>query len=489
MQILDNVVGVVFATGFRPFPSLSFLPPEVLSSLEYTEDDSYLTIVLDDKGVSHTNIPDLGFVGFYRGAFWGVAEMQARSLAEKWMRYEQQPFESRSQPRSPSMSLATFNTGINTNTSNSQGNEPVRQKYYELRKADPKLERAQFPMGDYVGLMESFARELGIKRIDVTPEKEEERTGPVAPARYQTLPVGSVKNNNNSQIRQLAQRDAELTLQTLRATLSPEYTSESRQYATSKAIFQAFQGHWAFKRRIMTTVIDTNDSSQSPNNEFPRDEHISGTATFHPRYPTATSYDSEYLYMETIQQQRSPSPAQTVRSETSGNGTYSSNNASFAAPKSVFRFREVGEPGVDGVASHIGVWTLSNINTDSKSNKNGDGDYAKSNFSHHLHVCWRTSESTAQRDNWEIEAVGRSQPPNQGRPASALASVDDGTTVNYSHIYTVTFQGVYIVSWKVKVVLALDEKEAETRKGNQSAGLDRLVVVEETVYRRGTEHK
>jgi hypothetical protein len=160
--VLDDVAAIVLSTGFSPSDSLSLLPEQILSLLEHSSEDSFFPIILDSKGCMHSDIPDLGFVGLYRGPYWGVMEMQARILAQHWSSYASS--ESCQLLQNPSKCLEE------------------RQHLLELRQADPKQFRAQFPMGDYVGLMESFARDLGITRFELP--NFEERSGPAIPARY-----------------------------------------------------------------------------------------------------------------------------------------------------------------------------------------------------------------------------------------------------------------------------------------------------------------
>ncbi|PKX94191.1 uncharacterized protein P174DRAFT_389324 [Aspergillus novofumigatus IBT 16806] len=239
---LYDVAGIVLATGFTPFPSLAFLPEDVLSALEYSPDDSFFPLILDGKGTTNANIPDLGFVGFYRGPYWGVMEMQARSLAQTWTR-------------------ADTEHGVQFSRKEQEGRAQERQKVREYRNADPDLHRGQFPMGDYTGLMESFARDLGICRAPL-PELNE-RPGPVAPARYAMSRPGSA--------------DIQTSLQALQETLRPR--SGSASPAVAMAIFRGLHGSWDFTR-------------------CGQDGVSSGISTFSPRYPSSPAYEKEYLYEE-----------------------------------------------------------------------------------------------------------------------------------------------------------------------------------------------
>ncbi|OXV12061.1 hypothetical protein Egran_00176, partial [Elaphomyces granulatus] len=290
--IVEDIAAVVFATGFTPFDSLSFLPKNVLGLLEFSE-DTFFPIILDRKGSMNTRIPDLGFVGMYRGPYWGVMEMQARSLGQIW-----------TQASAGGSHLAT--------QSPSEDGEAERQLFRDLRCANREISRPQFPMGDYVGLMESFARDLFIHRYD-HPGKDE-RSGPVAPARYQLLPL-------ESHIRVRSEAETVATLSSMQAVLSGSSEDSVNRGMTAKAIFRALQGHWKFSR-----VLKESSDSELGNNE----SSVSGAAFFHPRYPTDPHYESEYLYEE---------------NETQPAGHKS---------RSIYRLCNVVQHG----QAHIGVWTV-----------------------------------------------------------------------------------------------------------------------------------
>lgn len=211
MLKLDNVAAIVFATGFTPFESLFFLPEEVLQSLEYTENDTVFPIVLDEKGVWNPEIPDLGFVGMYRGPYWGVMEMQARSLARQW-------------------------SGQVDN--NSTNNDITKVK--DLRTTSS---RAQFPMGDYVGMMETFAREMQIPRKSLQ-DYITERTGPVIPARYfESTSTNENDDSSNSMVTSLRNL--------LLDRAEPTSNHKEQQRGLSKAILRALHGHWRYERELL----------------------------------------------------------------------------------------------------------------------------------------------------------------------------------------------------------------------------------------------
>lgn len=244
-KTLNDIATIVMATGFTPFESLSFLPSEVLQGLEYTGDDTFLPLVLDKGGTMRSEIPDLGFVGFYRGPYWGVIEMQARFLSEEWAGQQ-----------------------VNSTQTGDQ-----RESVRTLRHPDTSPRRGQFPMGDYVGLMESFARDLHLRRTEMLGG--DGRSGPVIPARYvhdhSVLP---------SQKFTTANAEVQRTLDSLHAALKPE--SEAAQAGAALAVFRALHGTWRFLQKIPTAG----------------QERWFGTKTFHPRCPSSPGYDHEYVCEE-----------------------------------------------------------------------------------------------------------------------------------------------------------------------------------------------
>lgn len=248
---LENIASIVMATGFTPFESLSFLPQDILSTLEYTTNDSFLPLVLDQGGSLRSEIPDLGFVGYYRGPYWGAMEMQARFLGKTWARENQE--------------LATA--------------ESQMQNIRLLRQPTTRTWRGQFPMGDYVGLMETFAKDLGIERITL---QDIEGSGPVIPARYiyNDLPPTDGQKHDIENLK--GDHDTNSTLNSLSLTglcdIGDANTPDS-QASIATAIFRALHGKWKFTKRGYIG-------------------EISGTVKFHPRYPTDPAYDREYVCEE-----------------------------------------------------------------------------------------------------------------------------------------------------------------------------------------------
>lgn len=286
-KTVDNVETAVMATGFTPFESLSFLPGDVLSALEYTTNDPFLPLVLDKGGTLRSEMPDIGFVGFYRGPYWGVMEMQARLLGEAWAGKSQQALHTENQ----------------------------REGLRVLRHPTLNSRRSQFPMGDYVGLMESFAKDLGINRTGLS--SDDGQSGPVVPSRYlhdQT----SCTVPDQYQITRNA--EAQRTLNSLQSAFVNEHSTA--QAAAASAIFRALHGTWKFSQWVSAADKSTR----------------AGSVAFHPRYPSILAYDREYVCEEFLE------PNSTDNDLVSG-----------WRAVSIFRLSEAGTARAN---ARIGIWTL-----------------------------------------------------------------------------------------------------------------------------------
>lgn len=239
-QIIDDVAAVILATGFDASPSLNFLPKEILDHLSFDESSSEIPLVLSVHSTVNAKIPSLGFVGFYRSPYWGVMEMQARFLGKLW-------------------------SGDAQAQKTLESDETLNQ-LVQLR-TDPRI--AQFPMGDYAYLMESFATAVGIQRQE--SHDPEARTGIVLPSRYLYSHASSTQKEQ-----------AALALSIIDST----FDASSRGAFVAKAIFRSLQGTWTLSRTLKSAL------STFPSGTF------TGTAQFLPRFPTDPSFDSEYLYIE-----------------------------------------------------------------------------------------------------------------------------------------------------------------------------------------------
>lgn len=125
---LRDIDRIILCTGYRC--NLDFLSTEMLQALEY-DDSSQTPLVLFHEAL-HPDLPGLGFVGMYKGSYFGVMELQARLIAAQM-----------------SGQLDLDETTVR------HGIEEARA----TRTANPQ---AQFPHFDYVGMMDGIAELVGL---------------------------------------------------------------------------------------------------------------------------------------------------------------------------------------------------------------------------------------------------------------------------------------------------------------------------------------
>ncbi|KAL4786123.1 hypothetical protein BJX76DRAFT_322602 [Aspergillus varians] len=265
MTPVNEVAAIVVATGFKPSNSLAFLPQDVLSTLEYSKEDHFLPLILDTLSTAHSEVPDLGFVGFYRGAFWGPAELQAQSLAQTWATVDLE---------------STVPISLSAEEQLSRAIE--RQRVRDLRNTRPITRRGQFPLGDYVGLMGSLSGRVKRPRLplEIDPSTGVQLVGPVVPARYPPVSVDGDPEGS----KRPAQKEVEITMKALNGTLLAE--PDRSCVGTAAAIFRALHGQWTFER-VAAARVDEGKEVRS-----------SGKTTFHPRYLSCPDYEAEYLSEE-----------------------------------------------------------------------------------------------------------------------------------------------------------------------------------------------
>ncbi|KAM3509473.1 hypothetical protein MY11210_006322 [Beauveria gryllotalpidicola] len=231
---IEDVAAVILATGFDPEPCISFLPKDVLSTLKYSPAHPALLLALSFHGTHHPDVPSLGFVGFYRGAFWGVIQMQARLLTALWS------------SNGPS---ATLRERL--------AQDGCIQRTLDLRD-DPR--QSQFPMGDYQFLMQDFAEALS---LEITPRQAVDAPNlttnglPLeifAPCRFSPANEDGEHNANAKKLN----NDAAAVLRA--ALTTPRFVA--------RAVFRSLLGTWKLERTL-TSKLPTHPSG-----------HFSGTAQF-----------------------------------------------------------------------------------------------------------------------------------------------------------------------------------------------------------------
>lgn len=120
---------VVWATGYHA--SLPFMGESVKSAINYDEDDQFMPALLHEA-VWPRDVDGLAFVGFYRGPYFAVMELQARWVAGVFA------------GEIPSPQPDEIENGI--------------ADAKRLRNLDP---RPQFPYGNYVEFADRLARKVG----------------------------------------------------------------------------------------------------------------------------------------------------------------------------------------------------------------------------------------------------------------------------------------------------------------------------------------
>lgn len=241
---IENIGAVVYATGYSPEAALQLLHPQLRESMQYDPDSMRLPLILEQWQTSTQRHDNMALIGFYEGPYWPMMEMQVRLITARW-------FDEKTIPQKP---------------------QEEAEKLLELRKAmqERQFDVPQYWFGDYLGYLEELSSELQLRRND---GPFAEREGAVSPARY------------------LAPADDKVEADKIMTDMHQVWTAcrEEGKYIP-RAVFRALHGAWTLHRRITST------KGAYPSGVF------SGTASFHPRFPTADksgqTFDLEYLYIE-----------------------------------------------------------------------------------------------------------------------------------------------------------------------------------------------
>lgn len=240
-KTIEDVNAVVECTGYKPATALSYLPEDVKSALHFDVSSNRLPLMIEKWQTMSSQVPDLSFIGFYEGPYWGIMEQQARLTADRWSNLTsehqpERPFESQESLHSLRLAMVS-------------GGQDIPQYWF----------------GDYLGYMEEIARSLKLRRNDGAFDV---RTGCVVAARY-LAPGDHVS-------------EADKTMQDLHET----WQACQRGRYVPRAVIRALHGRWKLNRTI-----------NSANASYPTGRFV-GEASFHPRSPTAKGFGLEYLYIE-----------------------------------------------------------------------------------------------------------------------------------------------------------------------------------------------
>ena len=119
---------LILCTGYRP--CLDFFSPDILKELSHQAEDLFCPIILH-RSIFHPSLPNLAFIGMYRGPFWTIIELQSRWIASIFAGLSSVP------------SLAIQQQGLEIE--------------HQIRVQQP---RTQFPHGDFVGSAHDLAKEV-----------------------------------------------------------------------------------------------------------------------------------------------------------------------------------------------------------------------------------------------------------------------------------------------------------------------------------------
>jgi dimethylaniline monooxygenase (N-oxide forming) len=171
----------------------------------------------------HPGLPRMAFVGMYKGPFFAVMELQAR-----W--------------------FAAILTGQCAAPDRGVMMAGLAQEMH-IREVGP---RPQFPHGDYVGLADGIARELGVlPDLGASGEHGDwVRNGPVVAAHYRLRGPHSDPVAARWQMEHVVRRIRRQGSTPMREEASVEDTSQAPPAEVAKEIFDSLPGRWILRRQI-----------------------------------------------------------------------------------------------------------------------------------------------------------------------------------------------------------------------------------------------
>ncbi|KAL7942580.1 hypothetical protein V8C42DRAFT_148509 [Trichoderma barbatum] len=215
---IDDIAAVVLATGFDPSPCIDFLPKKILDTLQHSPQHYNQALALAFHGTHHPEVPNLGFVGFYRSPYWGIMQMHARFITDLWSG------QTGSRAEALERKLRADNSIKRT---------------LGLRN-DPRL--SQFPMGDYMYMMQEFSEALSIPMHESIMPKTPTTSGnnlpldTLTPARYPS-PSDSFEAKDEAEKSLKQTRDV-----TIECLTSPRFVA--------RGVFRSLLGTWRLERDL-----------------------------------------------------------------------------------------------------------------------------------------------------------------------------------------------------------------------------------------------
>lgn len=241
---LTDIAAVIYATGYTPSPALDILDDDTKAAIGFDQESMRLPMVLQQWQTMSEKASAVSFIGFYEGPYWPMMEMQARLTAQRWM------------------------TGRIAETKSYEAVDELLRMRQAMQDRNPDV--PQFWFNDHLGYLDDVANELGLQRNDQAFGKSE---GCTSPARF--VMEGTDKSEADSIMLELHQLWNDCII---------------NGKFVPRAAFRALQGNWNIDRTIESAMPT-----------FPSGK-LTGTASFHPRSPTADKtgkfFDLEYLYVE-----------------------------------------------------------------------------------------------------------------------------------------------------------------------------------------------
>jgi Family of unknown function (DUF6314)/Flavin-binding monooxygenase-like len=246
--VLSSAQHLVDCTGFGNPQLHEFLDDSILTSLAYDQTDNYAPMVMCHDTL-HPDLPGLGFVGMYRGPYFGIMELQARLLAALWSSSNESTTAVKAKLTPEAMQRAL------------QESLQIRQDKQHRRR------RPQLPHFDYVGFMDALADYLDLVPRASTPCGVKKQV--VLPAFYQP------------------------NLEIAQSTLDRYLHMKSTEYQTQilpRIIFNALVGQWLFQRTLTHFEAGTIRTGLQ--------QDVTGLVKFSPQTPAPSFERTVLLYRE-----------------------------------------------------------------------------------------------------------------------------------------------------------------------------------------------
>ena len=275
VETIAQVDAVICCTGYVPCLD-EFLSPEILRAMEYTtaspnSDVTFLPAILPQQmfltGLPHMATTTMGFVGMYKGPYFGVIELQARYLAALFAGELEWPKQETLSQEAETIRLIRRSREI---SQFSEGGSKERKQRY---------------LGDYVAVMNGLAKELGIlegtpfSTNDSSASSSKGETDPIIPAHF--------PDPNSKQ-------DALKSVHALTKALDSSFLSI--------AVYRALHGTWKVHREIVSYLPDVSGGIFEGIATFlPRRDERNNLYSYDDDTDRAISdayYEYEYLYSE-----------------------------------------------------------------------------------------------------------------------------------------------------------------------------------------------